>query len=342
MRVRVASGEDAAAWDRFVTAHETCVNYHRWSWKAVIEEALQWQTTYLMAEENGAIHGILPLAWNKSLLFGNLMCSLPFFSEAGIVSSSQDAAEALAAEAIRSGQSKGTQYIELRHLSTAPVSWPSKSNKVTLVCDVFPDPEQNMQHLPTKMRTNVRRALKSGFEAQFGGNELLGDFYEIFCLKMRELGTPVYSKRFFEAILRNFPKESFVCRILHNGKTVSAALLTGYKETLEANWSASSPDAMSLRPNMFLFWQLICFAGQNGYRVFDFGRSSLDSGTYQFKLQWNTRAVPLHWSYWSASGEKALELNPSNPRYRAAIWTWQRLPLALTKWIGPPIARCLP
>lgn len=342
MRVTIASEDDSAKWDSFVTTHETCVNYHRWSWKAVIDQALRWKTLYLVAEENNTIHGILPLALNKSSIFGNLLCSLPFFSEAGIVSDSHEATEALASEAKRLGEQAGAQYIELRHLASSPVSWPAKQNKVTLVCDVFADPEENLHHLPTKMRTNVRRSVKSGLEAQFGGGELLRDFYEIFCRKMRELGTPVYSKKFFEAILGQFPKEAFVCRILREGKAVSAAFLTGYNGTLEANWSASLSDAMSLRPNMFLFWQLICFAGQKGYRIFDFGRSSVGAGTYEFKLQWNTRVIPLHWSYWSASGEEALELNPNNPRYRAAIWAWKHLPLGATKLIGPPIARCLP
>lgn len=342
MRLSIASDQDDRGWKDFVDQNETCVNYHRWDWKSVIEQAFGWKTYYLIAKQGDAIQGILPLAGNRSFMFGNVLCSLPFFSEAGIASKSPEAADVLASEAIRLGRETQSKYIELRHAGESPIQWAAKRNKVTLVCDVFADPEENLHHLPTKMRTNVRRALKSGLEAQFGGNELLGDFYEIFCRKMRELGTPVYSKTFFESVLRHFPNETFVCRILHAGKAVSAAFLTGYKGTLEANWSASLSDAMALRPNMFLFWQLICFAGQKGYRVFDFGRSSVGSGTYEFKLQWNTRVIPLHWNYWSASGEEALELNPNNPRYRAAIWVWKRLPLSATKLIGPPIARCLP
>lgn len=342
MRVMAASENNSAAWDSFVASHDLCVNYHRWAWKAVFEAAFRWKTHYLIAEDNGIVRGILPCASNQSALFGNLLCSLPFFSEAGIVSDSQEAADLLAKEAIRLGESIRAQYIEIRHAYNAPLSWPAKTNKVTFVCDVFADPEQNMQHLQTKMRTNVRRSLKSGLEAEFGGAELLPDFYGIFCRKMRDLGTPVYSKKFFEKILEQFPHDAFVCRIRHSGHTVGAAFLTGYRDCIEVNWSASLSDAMSLRPNMFLFWQLLCFAGKKGYRIFDFGRSSVGSGTYQFKMQWNTRVVPLQWNYWSSSGEQILELNPNNPRYRAAIWTWKRLPLAVTKWIGPPIARCLP
>lgn len=342
MSVTVASDKNSVNWDRFVSDHADSVNYHRWAWKRVIEQAFGWRTFYLIAEENGKISGILSLVWLKSRLFGNLLCSLPYFSEAGLVADSPEASEALLAETIRLARELKAEYVELRHRRESPVSWPAKTGKVTLECDVHPDPEESMRRLSTKMRTNVRRSLKLGLEAEFGREEFLGDFYDVFCLKMRELGTPVYSRKFFDAILENFPGESFICRVRHEGKTVAAGFLTAWRGVMEANWSASSPKAMNLRPNMFLFWQMLCFAGQKGYRVFDFGRSSVGSGTYEFKQQWNTRVVPLHWNYWNAFGDQALELNPENPRYRAAIWTWQRMPLLLTKWIGPPIARCLP
>ena len=342
MRVRVATDQNSPDWDSFVAGHPRCVNYHRWAWKRVIEQAFGWNAFYLMAEEEGNIVGILPLVWLKSKLFGNRLCSLPFFSEAGLVADLPGASDALLEESVRIAREVKANYIELRHRWESPISWPAKTNKVTLECDVSPDVEENMQRLSTKMRTNVRRSLKLDLEADFGQREFLEDFYRVFCLKMRELGTPVYSRRFFTAILDHFPRESFICRVRLGGETVAAGFLTGYRSGMEANWSAASPKAMNLRPNMFLFWQMLCFAGQQGYRVFDFGRSSVGSGTYEFKQQWNTRVVPLHWNYWNESGDEALELNPENPRYRTAIWAWQRLPIAVTKWIGPSIARCLP
>jgi FemAB-related protein (PEP-CTERM system-associated) len=342
MNVRVATEKDCSTWDAYVSAQNECVNYHRWAWKRVIEQAFGWRGFYLMAEENGECAGILPLVWLNSKLFGSLLCSVPFFSSAGLTADAPAAREGLLAEALRIARDVKAKYVELRHRGATKVPWPSKTNKVTLECDIFPTAEENMQHLSTKMRTNVRRALKSGLEVQSGGKELLSDFYGVFSLKMRDLGTPVYSRRFFEAIFHHFPGESSICLIRHQGKTVAGGLLTGYKHTIEANWSAASPKAMNLRPNMFLFWQMLCTSGANGYRIFDFGRSTVGSGTYEFKQQWNTRVVPLYWNHWSVAGEEAMELNPDNPRYRAAIWTWQRLPVFFTKWIGPPIARCLP
>lgn len=342
MKIVSAREEDSGRWDRFVAENDRCVNYHRWSWKRTIEQAFGWSTFYLMAQENERILGILPLVWLRSRLFGSLLCSIPYFSGAGLVAHSVEAREALLAAAIRSAQARKVEYIELRHRTEPIPNWPAKTNKVTLECDIYPDVEENMSRLSTKMRTKVRRSLKLGLHAEFGEAELLADFYEVFSCKMRELGTPPYSRKFFEAILEKFRGESFICLVRHERKTIAAGFLTGHGSRMEANWSAALPEAMNLRPNMFLFWQMLCFAGQRGYSIFDFGRSSIGSGTYEFKQQWSTRVIPLHWNYWTASGEDVLELNPENPRYRTAIWAWQRLPIGITRWIGPSIARCLP
>src|SRR6185437_11034390 len=246
--VLLATDADAPLWDEFVSRREQGVNYHRWGWRKVIEEAFRWKSCYLVAKENGSICGILPLAENRSRVFGHLLCSLPFFSEAGIVADLPTVANALAEKAVRIAKRSGAEYVELRHAHETALSWPAKTNKVTLVCDVFADPEENMQHLSTKMRTNVRRSLRAGLEAEFGGREFLDDFYEVFCRKMRELGTPPYAKRFFELILTAFPQDAFVCRVRHSRKTVGAAFLTGYGQSIEANWSACAADALVLRP----------------------------------------------------------------------------------------------
>jgi len=342
MSIRIATERDAEPWQTFVETHPQCTNYHRWPWKRVIEEAFGWPSFYLVAESDGRTTGILPLVFQKSVLFGSLLCSIPFFSEAGIVAESPETERALLAEAIRLAKELKTQYLELRQDRPVSIDLPVKTKKVILLCEVSREPEEIMQRLTTKMRTNVRRVQKSGMEVEFAAKEFLDDFYSVFAKKMRDLGTPVYSKRFFEVILEVFPGEAFICRLRHQGKTVGAGFLTGYRQRIEANWSASLPQAASLRPNMALFWNLLCFAGRKGYSEFDFGRSSVGSGTYAFKLQWGATPTQLYWNYWTPSGETAPELDSDSPRYRAAIWLWKRLPLAVTNLVGPSIARCLP
>lgn len=343
MRVSLPSGEeDARKWQDFVAQQPLCHHYHRWGWKQVIENAFQWPTYFLMAEDEGRVCGVLPLAWQKSRLFGNFLTSLPFLNGGGIAACSKSAEDALLTEAIELARHLGAKHLELRFRRDPGLSLPVKTNKVAVTHAIEPDAEKMLRELPHKVRSDVRKAMKSEFTAELSAEEGLDDFYHIFAMNMRELGTPVYAKEFFRQILRAFPQETFICLVRHRGRSVAASFLMGFRDSIEAGWSASLYEYLPLKPNMFLYWSAFCLAGQKGYKVFDFGRSSVGSGTHRFKMQWGSQEVPLHWVYWLPEGTSMPELNPQNPRYRVAIAVWKRLPLSLTTTLGPPVARCLP
>ncbi|MGA2631635.1 MAG: FemAB family XrtA/PEP-CTERM system-associated protein [Terriglobia bacterium] len=334
--------DDARRWQAFTEGLSAGEHYHRWGWKQVIENAFEWPTYFLMAEEAGEVCGVLPLVWQKSRLFGNFMTSLPFLNGGGIAASSREAEEALLARSIELAKSLGAKHIELRFRHKPNLALPVKTNKVAVTRPLAPDSEATFQGLPHKVRTDVRKAMKSGFAAEWLGQEALDDFYRIFAINMRELGTPAYGKNFFREILSAFPQNSAICLIRLHGKPVAASFLMGHRETIEAGWSASRYEYLALKPNVFLYWSIFCLAGEKGYRTFDFGRSSVDSGTYRFKMQWGSQETQLYWAYWLPEGAELPELNPQNPRYRLAIKVWSQLPVALTKALGPPISRCLP
>lgn len=353
MNVRLANSEaDAQLWQQFVAAHAECSNYHRWHWKQVIENSFGWPTFYLMAEESDEIHGVLPLAWQKSWLFGSFLTSLPFLNCGGVVADGPGARDALIAEAIAVAKKLRVDYLELRQRldhrgdsqleADSQLALPAKTHKIALVRPVEPNEEKMFAALPHKVRTDIRKAINSELTAEFGAEELLDDFYEVFARNMRDLGTPVYSRKFFSVILRSFPGDNHICIVRHKGKPVAASFLMGYRGALEAVWSASLYDYSSMKPNMFLYWKILCFAGERGYQIFDFGRSSIGSGTHRFKKQWNTQEIPLHWVYWLPNNAPLPEVNKENARYRLAISLWQRLPVAVTKLIGPSIVKCLP
>jgi serine/alanine adding enzyme len=342
MKILFAGDQHAELWNNFVTGHEATVNYLRWQWKYVMERAFGWRTFYLLAEELGEIHGVLPLVWQNSRLFGNLLSSMPYFSEGGILATGPDVEALLLEEAISLARKLKSKHLKLRQVTKLAADLPLKTDRVAMVLDLNPAPELIMQRFDTKMRSNVRRCCKKGLEAEFGGLEFLDDFYEVFARRMRDLGTPVYTKRFFEQILSTFPEESFICRVRNQQKIVSASFMTGFRNSIESNWAASLPEGRDLKASMFMAWKSMCFAAAKGYRLFDFGRSSIGSPTYNFKLEWNTRIVPLYWYQWSARDEKSLELDRRNPQFRLAIEIWKRLPLSVTKVLGPPIAKCIP
>jgi serine/alanine adding enzyme len=343
MRIDFVTGEaDAALWEEFVNTDTQCSNYHRWGWKRVIENSFRWPTYYLMAREDTRVLGILPLVWQKSRLFGSFLTSLPFLNCGGVIAQSKPAKDALVAEGIALAKQLRVEYLELRHRLDPELGLPVKRHKVAMVLEIKPDVDEMWSALPHKVRTDIRKSMKSGLDAEFGGEQLLHDFYEVFAKNMRDLGTPVYRRDFFAEILKTFPKDSYICVVRHKGRPIAVSFLSGCRDTIEALWSSSLYEFASMKSNMFLYWKILSFAGQRGFRLFDFGRSSVGSGTHRFKKQWGSHEVPLYWVYWVPNGAALPELNNENPRYQLAIRLWQKLPVPVTKMIGPPIVKRLP
>ena len=343
MKIFLANSQhDAELWREFVDNHPESSNYHRWGWRRVIENALHWPVYYLMAETNGRIKGILPLVWQKSWMFGSFLTSLPFLNSGGVIAESLEIEQALMQEAITLAQRLGVKHIELRHRRSHDLGLPVKTSKVAVVLAIEPNEERMLQSLRKETRNLIRKAQKHGLTAEIFGEEGLDDFYEIFARNMRDLGTPVYSKSFFREIWRVFPTETNICVVLHKTQPVAAGFLTGFRDTVEVAWASSLRKYLPMAPNMLLYWRMLRFAAERGYRVFDFGRSTPGSGSHRFKLQWSSQEVQLYWHYWLSKGNQFPELNPNNPKFRMALWLWRRLPLRVTKWAGPAVVRCLP
>ena len=334
---------DAAEWDGYVGAHPDGLNYHQYGWMKVIRDSFGHVTAGLIArDENGTVRGVLPLVRMKSRLFGNFIVSVPFVNYGGLLTDSVETAKLLIAAAVELRDRCGARHVELRHLREEPLPLACKRHKVTMLLPLADDPEQQWKGFNAKLRNQVRKAEKSGLSARFGGVELLDDFYEVFVRNMRDLGTPVYGHRFFEQVLSVFPDSTRIIAIYLDGMVVAAGIASWYRETLEVPWASSNKDFKTLCPNNLLYWEAIRFAIGEGFRTFDFGRSTPGEGTYKFKEQWGAQPHPLFWQYALRHGESLPELNPDNPKYALAIRVWQRLPLWVTRLIGPCIVRNIP
>lgn len=203
------------------------------------------------------------------------------------------------------------------------------------------DAESQWASLDRKVRNQIRKAEKSGLTVEDGGASLVPEFHTVFARNMRDLGTPVYARRFFDEILHAFPDEARVFVVRHGRRPVAASITLTDRGTTEVPWASSLREMNDKAPNMLLYWAMLRLAIDRGSRRFDFGRSSPGAGTYRFKEQWGARPVPLVWEYAGLSGELP-DLSPANPKYRLAIAVWQRLPLSITKVVGPHLVRHLP
>jgi len=344
MHVTEVSTQDAGkAWDGYVQNHPLASGYHLMAWRCVMEKACGHRTFYLMAtDEHGEVRGVLPLVFLSSRFFGRFLVSMPFFNYGGLLTDTLEAQGALLEAAIGLAKELPAAYIELRHQQSLDLNWPSKQHKVSMRLDLPGDFEVLWKEFPSKLRSQVRRAQKEEMTVRIDGMDILGDFYKVFARNMRDLGTPAYGRRFFEAIVQTFPQETRNCVVYLKKQPISAGFLYAFRNTLEIPWASSDRRYNHLAPNMLLYSSMLEFACREGFRQFDFGRSSATSGTYRFKEQWGARPVPLHWYYWLGNGHSLPNLSPDNPTYGLAIKVWSRLPLALTRVFGPAIVRNIP
>jgi FemAB-related protein (PEP-CTERM system-associated) len=340
--LKVCSDSTAADWDAFVNSEPQASAYHLWGWRQVFERAFGHQTVYLIARRGEAIVGALPLVLFNTWVFGRFGVSLPFVNYGGVLAREEAVARALLEAAGEVAATGRLAHLELRHRHQRFPELPFKHHKVGMTLRLAPDDKTAWDRLDRKVRNQVRKAEKSDLATRAGGLELLPAFYRVFSHNMRDLGTPVYAKRFFETIFEQFPDQARVYLVQQGTKPVAAAISYAWRDTIEVPWASSLRRFRTFNPNMLLYWFVIRQAIAAGFRIFDFGRSTPDEGTYHFKRQWGAEPEPLAWEYRLLQGSELPDQSPKNPRFRLAIAAWQRLPLWVTRIAGPPIVRNIP
>jgi FemAB-related protein (PEP-CTERM system-associated) len=343
----VAICTDAAAWDEYVGAHPDRFGSQEWAWREIFERVFGHTCHYLAARaESGAISGVLPIVEIRSLLFGRSMTSLPFLNFGGVLASSPAAARQLLEAAGELARSRGCRHVELRHVGRIFDDLPCRQHKVTMRLPLGPpgslDPGDLWARIDRKARNQVRKAQKSNLTVERGGVELVPAFYQVFSRNMRDLGTPVYPVRFFDAIMQRFPGRARIIVVRLEGEPVAGGLTIRTGDMVEIPWASSVRDSNHLCPNHLLYWHALETAAAEGAAVFDFGRSTPGEGTFKFKEQWRAAPVQLHWEYWLAAGAEIPDHSPKNPRLQFAIEAWKRLPVPVANLIGPRVVRGIP
>ena len=313
------------------------------AWLGIFDSAMGHEVFALEAVLAGQTFGFLPLVHVRTLLFGGFLVSLPYLNANGAIALSPDVQTKLIDRAAVLADELDVRYLELRH--EKPVDHPDLTaeltTKVHMRLDLPSTYERLWKDLDPKVRNQVRKGEKQNFAVAWGGLDVLPDFYEVLSENMRDLGTPVYGKRFFADILAAFPDRAEICLLKDGLKPIAAALLLHGWGTTEVPTAASLKSYNPSCANMFMYWRLLQRSIERGQEQFDFGRSTLDGNTFRYKKQWGAVLHPATWQYAVKEGE-APDLRPDNPRYERAIRLWQKLPVKLTQLIGPSIVRGIP
>lgn len=332
---------DREAWDAFVAVSPGATIGHQFHWQTVIKRAYGHGSYYLMARRGSRVVGLLPLIIVNRPIGGAALVSMPFLDEGGVCAEDDEAARSLLDRARAVMREMRCSVLELRNRLPSASLGVFRQDKVTMQLDLSPGADRIWTALPAKVRNQVRKAEKSGLTTLAGGGELVGAFYDVFVVNMRDLGSPVHDKRFFEELCAVFGSAVRIMIVQDGVRTVGGLIAIHFKDRMCVPWASSLREYFPKCPNNLLYWDAIHDACKRGCAIFDFGRSTVGSGTYDFKKQWGARPVPLSWQVLKARGVFDATISSNDPAYRLAGKVWRRLPVGVTRLIGPQLRKYL-
>lgn len=337
VQVDCIDGADPA-WDRFVERWPEATFFHLSAWKTVIEESFGHRCHYLIARQAGAVVGVLPLTHVRSRLFGNSLLSNAFCVYGGPLVATPAALGALDDAAFALARDLGVDHIEYRLRTPQHLDWPcDRATYVTFRKAMDSDPEKAMLAIPRKQRAMVRKGIKAGLVGRSDSD--LRRFYPLYAESVRNLGTPVLGRRYFECLKSIFCTASDVITVVGSGRPLASVLSFVFRDEVLPYYGGGCRAAREWGANDFMYWAVMRRACEAGLRTFDFGRSKVGTGSYAFKKHWGFEPEPLHYEHRLLRIDEVPEINPLNPKYGRMISAWKRLPLAVANAVGPLIAR---
>ena len=339
--IHCESRKDIAAWQEYVRCCPQATLFHTWPWRDIAAGVYGLPSFYLMAKQDDQVCGILPLILIKGPLFGASLVSMPFADYGGICASTTEATARLVDAALELGRSLHVQYIELRQSTLLGLGLPCRSDKVTMVLPLRASEGQMWNRLPSERRNKIRKGLNGNVTAELLGPEALDSFYDVYAETMRDLGSPGHSKLFFRAIIDVSPESIRIGLVRSMGKAIGAGICLRFKDSLLTEYS-SLKRYRKLQADILLNWEAMKYGIAHGAREIDFGRSTIGSGTFEFKRNWGATPRQLYWQYILLNQVSVPHVSSDNGRYGVLIEIWKRIPVRLAKKIGPILRRSIP
>jgi FemAB-related protein (PEP-CTERM system-associated) len=340
--IRQLSEKDEKKWDEFVKTNINTTFYHQIGWKKVVEETYGHKPYYLFAENSvEEVVGVLPMFLIKNIFFGKRLVSVPFAPYGGVCCETEDVGNALIDKAINTGKNLDVGYCEFRNFKNTNVheNFNCVKDYSTFILDLSNGVEHIWENMSRKVRNMIRKGGKSNLKFEVESNHNANsEFYEIYTKNMKQLGTPVHSPNFFNNIHRIFPENVSIAKVELNEELIASLYLLKFKDMLVSGWGASLAEFLIYAPNDFIYWNSITYGCENNILWFDFGRSLTDSGNYKYKERWGSVEVPLLYYYYPPTKT----IVAPQKEYGKFAKMWSKLPLKVTKVIGPRVRRYIP
>lgn len=337
--IKPLTDASAPRWDSYVKAHPEGTFFHLVGWRQVVASVYGHPMHYVFAERSGAVVGVLPLGQVRHLLFGHALISVPFCVYGGALADDDEVRALLESHAVALARDLKVDHLEMRNRRPRRSDWLSKDLYFTFRKPIDPDPEENLKAIPRKQRAMVRKGIKAGLVGEL--DDSVDRLYAAYSESVRNLGTPVFPKAHFAAIKRTFGDACKVLSVTHSGQLVASVMNFYFRDEVLPYYGGGTAAARALKANDFMYWEVMRRAAESGVKLFDYGRSKKDTGSFAFKQHWGFEPEPLSYEYLLVKARNLPEVNPSNPNYRLFIQAWQKLPLGISRVVGPWLARGL-
>lgn len=332
-----------AEWNEYVIIKCGANIYHLYEWGTFFKKIYGLEPVYIAAYDGVEIRGGASFVVMRNYMMKKVLVSLPYFCIGGILSDDR-AAEQVIVEKVREltgGSGYNYALIRSGHAVNGSDFDRIDRRKSTFVLPLDDNPEKVFSSFDKQVRRRIRKGYKSGCTMDIS-NRYLDDFYDIYRTNMRLLGSPVHKRSFYSNVLEQFPDNYTVLVVKLDGKVIGAQFLSYFKDTVYLPMASSLKEYNKYSPNHLLYWESIKYGCERGYKQCDFGRSTVDSGTYVFKKQWNASEVPLSYCYLYSGHGQAGSGGSSYSKLDLISDLWKKMPLGLTNAIGPYLARWLP
>ena len=341
----LSAPDEAQRIEAWLLHRDDATPFHRPAWLTAVARGTGNDAAALVLERQGEIAGYLPLSDIHSPIFGRMLASTGFAVGGGVLADGAADAALLFGAAEELAERRSVTEIELRGgmLPAGAPDWRIKTEShCGFVRPLAGDDEAELTTIPRKQRAEVRKGLANALAVSTGSDEIhRAAHYAVYAESVRNLGTPVFPRALFDAVLDGFGEAADILMVWDEGRPVAGVLSLYHGGAVMPYWGGGTWDARRLRANDRMYFELMLHARRKGCTHFDFGRSKTGSGAYDFKRNWGFEPVPLSYASWTAPGAPVRDADPTSAKHAVQIALWRRLPLGLANRIGPYIARGL-
>ncbi len=336
MQIRFVTDDDQPAWDEYVMQHPDGLAYHFFGWLQSVFQGYGFKHNSLLAEKDNKICAILPLVDFQSIFLSKKLVSLPYCDAAGILADNSDISASFVKQL---ADFIPEQSVVMRSAASVVCDSVNQTDKTRMLLSLPDSSEAFLASMKAKLRSQVRKPERDGLTTRMGGSELIDEFYQVFSINMRDLGSPVHSKHWFSAIMRYYSGKAKIAIVYTpDGEAAAAGLILIHPNTVSIPWASSLRKFNRMNPNMLLYWTFLSWCADNGFQKFDFGRSTPGEGTYRFKQQWGAQPQPLYWYNFPDTPVVQDKHNGATVK-DSVVKVWQKLPLPFANYIGPIVRK---